>query len=128
MSSEDASLYAQLERIFHEPKRLAIVSSLAGSARGKTFVQLKEECDLTDGNLSRHLKALSDDGIVDQAKAFVGMKPQTTARLTSAGRTRFLQYLDTLEQVLNRAGDALSSAARELEDVAGKAWPIPETA
>jgi len=128
MSSEEAHLYAQLERIFHEPKRLAIVSSLAGSRQGKTFLQLREECDLTDGNLSRHLKTLTEDGIVAQAKAFVGVKPQTTARLTHAGRTRFLQYLGALEHVVRRAGEALSSADVESEPATNAILGAPELA
>jgi len=128
MSSEEAHLYAQLERIFHEPKRLAIVSSLAGSRQGKTFLQLKEECDLTDGNLSRHLKTLTEDGIIQQTKVFIGVKPQTTARLTDAGRARFLQYLDALEQVLSRAGEALSSVEKQPEPATSAGFGTPEPA
>ncbi len=99
--------FDQLERIFHEPKRLAIVSALCSAARGLTFTELREECELTDGNLSRHLKALADDRVVAISKRFVGVKPQTRVTLTATGRNRFLQYLDALEQVLQNASAAL---------------------
>lgn len=47
-----------LERIFHEPNRLAVMSHLAAAAQGLTFPALRDACGLTDGNLNRHLKAL----------------------------------------------------------------------
>ena len=39
---EKDSPYQLLERIFHEPNRLAIMSALGGSAEGLTFKDLKE--------------------------------------------------------------------------------------
>lgn len=99
----ELSPYDQLERVFHEPKRLAIISSLITSAKGKTFGELKEECDLTDGNLSRHLKTLSENGIIDIKKRFVGVRPQTTVALTSTGRNRFIKYIEALESVIKKA-------------------------
>ena len=50
--------YEALERIFHEPSRLAIMSELCAVHQGLAFNELKERCGLTDGNLSRHLAAL----------------------------------------------------------------------
>ena len=92
-----------LERLFHEPSRLAIVSELAGVTAGRSFGQLKETCELTDGNLSRHLKLLAEEGVVEIEKSFVEAKPLTTVYLTDEGRERFLEYLSTLEDVLKEA-------------------------
>lgn len=108
--------YSELERIFHEPKRLAIMSSLLGAPDGLTFTELKTNCELTDGNLNRHLKALEEAKAVRIRKEFVGNRPQTTVLLSKQGRASFLQYLQALEAVL-------TDAARKLEAPAGKAVP-----
>lgn len=101
--------YSALERVFHEPNRLAIMSALCGAANGLTFTELKDECDLTDGNLSRHLKALEEAKAIKIRKAFVGAKPQTTVTLSENGRESFLQYLQALEEVLQKAAVAMAT-------------------
>ncbi len=109
----DNNPYAALSRLFHEPSRLAIISALCAAAEGMTFNELKEECELTDGNLSRHLKTLEDAGIVRLRKRFVKAKPQTTVYLAESGRERFLEYLQTLEEVLRKAAEAMEPARGE---------------
>lgn len=109
MSSKSDNPFTSLKRIFHEPNRLAILSALCSAANGLTFRDLKEQCDLTDGNLSRHLKALEEAGVIDIEKKFVGVKPQTTVLLTDKGRKSFIEYLKALEDVLKKAADAVSS-------------------
>ncbi len=96
-----------IERIFHEPSRMAIMSALCAADDGLTFTELKDSCALTDGNLSRHLKALEEFGAVRTEKAFVALKPRTTVRLTQVGLARFREYLDALEDVLEKARQAL---------------------
>lgn len=101
--------YSGLKRIFHEPNRLAIISALCSAESGLSFKDLKDECSLTDGNLSRHLKALDEAGIIIIEKTFVGTKPRTTVLLTDKGRDSFVDYLKALEEVLVKAADAISS-------------------
>jgi len=113
MSDESHYPYEALERIFHEPNRLAIMSALCRSPHGLVFNDLKEECRLTDGNLSRHLKALEEAGAVTIKKSFVGVKPQTTAHLSPKGRQQFLDYLKALEEVLKQAARAAGPARRQ---------------
>ncbi len=100
--------YAELERVFHEPGRLAVMSALGGAPAGLVFTNLKEECRLTDGNLNRHLKVLQDAGAVRLEKEFVGLKPRTTVFLSDQGRESFLRYLEALEQVLRQAEKKLA--------------------
>lgn len=109
MSNKYDNPYSGLKRIFHEPNRLAIMSALCSSANGLTFRELKEDCDLTDGNLSRHLKALEEAEVIVVNKKFVGVKPQTSIQLTDKGRDSFIEYLQALEEVLKKAADAVSS-------------------
>lgn len=102
--------YAELKQIFHEPNRLAIMSALCNADDGLTFGELKEECNLTDGNLSRHLKALEQARAVRIKKSFTGSRPQTTIYLSDRGRDRFIEYLQALEEVLNKAAESLTTA------------------
>jgi DNA-binding transcriptional ArsR family regulator len=92
--------YAHLERIFHEPGRLAIMSALLGAPKGLSFTELKKTSDLTDGNLSRHLQALEKASAVTIKKRFVKNRPQTMVALSKRGRQDFLTYLQALEAVL----------------------------
>lgn len=98
-----------LERIFHEPSRLAILSELCASAHGVTFNDLKDSCDLTDGNLSRHLRALEEAGVVGIRKELARPRPRSRVFLTDSGRRQFQAYLETLQEVLLRAAEALAS-------------------
>ena len=96
-----------LEKIFHEPNRLAIMSALCAADNGLSFNELKDTCRLTDGNLNRHLKALENAGAVRIRKSFVASKPRTTVTLSKKGLDRFGEYLEALSGVLERARAAL---------------------
>ena len=103
--------YDALEKLFHEPNRLAIMSELCGTSDGIVFNDLKAACGLTDGNLSRHLTTLQKAGAIKIKKGFVDSKPRTTVFASAAGRKKFLDYLGALEQVLQHA----AKRARALE-------------
>jgi DNA-binding transcriptional ArsR family regulator len=99
--------YEGIERILHEKARLSIMTSLVTHPGGLLFSDLKDLCALTDGNLSRHLQALQEAGLVEVWKGFLGNRPQTLCRLTREGRKRFLEYIIVLESVV---ADALGAA------------------
>jgi DNA-binding transcriptional ArsR family regulator len=121
-----ADPYAALERIFHEPRRLAIMSALLGAPDGLSFRQLKESCDLTDGNLSRHLKALQEAGAVAIDKSFVKNRPRTTVFLSDQGRESFAQYLSALEEVLVEAAGKLAPEQEQQRAPAGAVTRLAE--
>jgi DNA-binding MarR family transcriptional regulator len=95
--------YSGLERIFHERGRLAVCISLIASEGGMRFAELQEACALTDGNLSRHLHALTEVSVVTLARERHGTRMATVVRITPQGRERFLAYLDELEAVVRDA-------------------------
>ena len=97
--------YEGLDRVMHEKARLGVLSSLIGHPKGLSFGDLKQLCGLTDGNLSRHLQVLQEAGLVEITKSFEGNRPQTTCKLSKAGRRRFLDYLALLEQVVRDAAE-----------------------
>ena len=109
MTKIGKNIYSGLERIFHEPSRLAIISALCASDGTLSFNQLKDECNLTFGNISSHLKTLGDAGIIQIQKSFVNNKPHTKVSITDEGRERFIDYLKTLENVLKKAAKAVKS-------------------
>lgn len=114
-SREAPFAYAGLERIFHERGRLAVCTCLVAHPDGLSFTELQDACGLTDGNLSRHLSALAEMGIVAIAKEARAGRPTTNCRITKSGRTRFLSYIDQLEAVVrdvHAGAEAAPDAAR----------------
>jgi DNA-binding transcriptional ArsR family regulator len=105
--TKKANVFQALEKIFHEPSRLAIMSALCLATDGLTFSELKAECELTDGNLNRHLKVLKESKAVRVKKAFVDDKPRTTVFITNQGLDRFNDYLEALADVMKQARKAL---------------------
>jgi DNA-binding transcriptional ArsR family regulator len=91
-----------IDEVIHQRVRLAIVSTLAG-VEGLEFGDLKAALDLTDGNLATHARVLEKAGFLAIDKRFKGRKPQTTYRLTDAGRAAFRRYVAQLEQILKHA-------------------------
>lgn len=112
--------YEGLDRVIHEKARLGILTSLAARPDGVLFTDLKELCQLTDGNLSRHLAVLQEAALVEIWKGFRGKRPQTLCRLTETGRKRFLDYVAVLGAVVQDANDAAkASRARRRADPDG---------
>ena len=124
MSTKQDNLYLGLKKIFHEPSRLAIMSALCRSIEPLSFNQLKEECELTDGNLSSHLKMLEDAGIVGINKSSADSKPRTEISLTESGRERFIDYLKALEGVLRSAAEAIAADNKDLSPLFSWLKPI----
>ena len=98
--SEGRFAYEGLDRVIHERARLSVLTSLITNPKGLTFVDLKQLCSLTDGNLSRHLQVLEKANMVEIVKGLDRNRPQTVCRITASGRKRYLEYLETLEQVV----------------------------
>jgi DNA-binding transcriptional ArsR family regulator len=113
-------LYDALEKIFHEPNRLSIMSALCAADAGLTFGELKDECSLTDGNLNRHLKVLGEAKVIQTKKEFMENKPRTTVSISELGLKRFTEYLEALNEVLVKARKAIPQAKKEMALPIGK--------
>jgi DNA-binding transcriptional ArsR family regulator len=87
-----------LDRLIHEPARLAILTVLS-AVKDADFVFLARTTGLTKGNLSSHLTKLEDAGLVAIEKKFVGKKPNTNVALTAVGRSRIASHWDQLERL-----------------------------
>ncbi len=106
--------YDGLDRVIHEKARLSVLTSLVAHSKGLVFGDLKQMCELTDGNLSRHLQVLEEAGLVEIEKGYDHNRPQTICRITSEGRRRYLEYLKVLEQVVRDAASAAEADATSL--------------
>ncbi len=120
--SQAGNPYEGLDRIFHEPNRLLIMSTLCAAEKAPSFNELKTGCKLTDGNLNRHLKVLQEAGAVEIRKSFVDDKPRTTVALSKKGLEQFNEYLGALGEVLEAARKALPR-----EKKGGATVPLAET-
>jgi DNA-binding MarR family transcriptional regulator len=94
--------FLQLDRIIHERGRLAIMSMLAASQE-LSFTELRDTLEMTDGNLTTHMRTLQEAGYVSIAKSYRNRRPLTTVSLTAAGRQAFANYVTLLEQIVKQA-------------------------
>jgi len=106
-----------LDRVFHERGRLAICSMLVAKPEGISFTSLQESCGLTDGNLNRHLHALAEEGIVETKRRTGTGRPQTMVRITTRGRTRFIEYIDALEAIVRDVQRSTSSSKSSVRTI-----------
>ena len=93
---------AGLDRMVHEPARLAIMTALAACASAD-FLFLQRLTGLTKGNLSSHLSKLEEAGLVKIDKQFVGKTPNTTVHITSKGQGSIDRYWEQLERIRSGA-------------------------
>mgnify|MGYP001604190170 CR=1 FL=1 len=97
----EASKVSRLNPVIHERARLGIMSLLAARP-ALHFGELKAFLELTDGNLSVHLKNLEESGYVAIEKKFVERRPRTTVKITRKGRLAFEHYVEVLEEIVRR--------------------------
>jgi DNA-binding MarR family transcriptional regulator len=93
--------FLQLDRVIHEKGRLAIMSMLAATPE-LSFTELRDALEMTDGNLTTHIKALQQEGYVAVSKSFQNNRPLTTCSLTAAGRKAFAEYINLLEKIVRQ--------------------------
>lgn len=91
--------FNQLNKAFDSRVRLGLMSILVVND-WVPYKEIKETLDLTDGNLASHVAALDKLKFIEVKKQFVGKKPQTSYRVTKAGRKAFENHLDGLEKIL----------------------------
>ena len=66
------------------------------------FNSLKENLDVTDGNLASHIKALEKEAFIGVEKSFVGRKPNTKYYMTKKGKSAFQSHLSALENLIKK--------------------------
>lgn len=88
-----------LDPLLHQPSR-SLIMSLLITHESLSFKQMKERLELTDGNLSTHLRKLEEAECITLKKIFENRKPKSIYQITDHGRQRFEAYLETLKQLI----------------------------
>jgi DNA-binding MarR family transcriptional regulator len=94
--------FLQLDRVIHERGRMAIMSLLAASP-DLSFTELRDTLEMTDGNLTTHIRTLQEAGYVAVAKSYRNRRPLTTCALTPDGRRAFANYINLLERIVRQS-------------------------
>jgi DNA-binding MarR family transcriptional regulator len=104
--SKDSDLHhiSKIDKLIHEPARLAILSQLYVVEKAD-FLFLLPQTGLTTGNLSRHISKLEEARYVHVEKEFVGKKPHTVIQLTEKGRELFSNYVENMKQIMTELSD-----------------------
>lgn len=95
----NAEACLQLDKVIHERGRMGIMSLLAANTE-LSFTEIKKTLAMTDGNLSVHIRTLSQSGYVSVAKSFLKNRPLTTCRLTAKGKRAFKNYINQLQSIV----------------------------
>jgi DNA-binding MarR family transcriptional regulator len=93
-----------LDRLVHEPARLAILTALS-ACRGCDFVYMQSLTAISKGNLSNHLQRLEEGGLVRTEKRFRGRVPNTLITLTPEGRIAIDQHWRRLHKLRSAANE-----------------------
>ena len=91
-------IHNNINRIVHEPVRLAILKILS-SAKEVDFKFLLTTLGLTKGNLATHINKLESANFVKVKKEFVGKIPHTSYRITKIGQREFDKYWQNLKEL-----------------------------
>jgi DNA-binding MarR family transcriptional regulator len=94
-----------LNDLVHQRVRLGILT-ITHEARQVEFGYLRENLELTAGNLSQHLTVLEKAGLVTVQKGYAGRRGRTWITLTKAGRTALRQEIDQLRQLIHQVDHA----------------------
>ena len=91
--------FLQLDRVIHEKGRLGLMAALAATPE-LSFTELRDLLQMTDGNLTTHIRTLQEAGYVAVTKAYRDNRPLTTCTLTPSGRDAFAGHIARLEQIV----------------------------
>jgi DNA-binding MarR family transcriptional regulator len=90
-----------LNKAFESRVRLGIMSILM-VVDSVNFATLKEQLQITDGNIASHITALEKLEYINIKKQFIGKKPNTTYAITSKGKKAFSLHIQALEKLIKQ--------------------------
>ena len=93
---------ADLNRVVHEPARLAILTVLA-SCESADFTFLESATGLTKGNLSVQLTRLEEASLICTQKTIRKNRTITTAHIVAEGRYQLGRYWRQMEEIRDAA-------------------------
>ncbi len=97
----------RFDTVIHAPNRLQICAFLAPLEKAE-FQVLRDELDVSDSVLSKHIKQLQVAGYVKQRKSKVNGRQRTWAYLTRKGRKAFEDHVEELKRLVASVESAKS--------------------
>lgn len=88
-----------LDDVVHQRVRLGVLALL--SRHDRSFTELRDNLDQSDGGLGRHLKVLAEAGHVTLTKTFQDNRPRTDVALTDTGRAALGHEAGALAELIN---------------------------
>jgi DNA-binding MarR family transcriptional regulator len=104
-----------LDDTVHHRVRLGILT-IAHEARRVDFSYLRDNLELTAGNLSQHLGVLESAGLIAIEKGYAGKRPRTWVSLTKAGEAALAEEIAQLKLLITQIERASSAAASPASD------------
>jgi DNA-binding transcriptional ArsR family regulator len=100
----------EIDRIVHEPARLAILTVLS-TCEEADFLFLERATKLSRGNLSVQLTRLEDAGVIEIEKRIEHKRTLTTAKLTDRGQRTLNAYWESMNALRTAAEGRLTANA-----------------
>lgn len=91
--------FSGFNELIHAPNRLQICAMLVSVAEME-FKAIKMQLEVSDSVLSKHIKALQDEGYVKQKKHSKNGRPNTWVSITNDGREVFTAHVNALKQIV----------------------------
>lgn len=113
MNRPDSDDFAmpEIDRVVHEPARLAILTVLT-SCYEADFLFLERATKLSRGNLSVQLTRLESAGAIEITKKIEHKRTLTTASLTDRGRRALNSYWESMKAMRAAAGELATSGKK----------------
>ena len=92
----------ELNKAFESRVRLGIMSILMVN-ESVDFGSIKEQLQVTDGNIASHISALEKLDYIKVEKKFIGKKPNTSYAATIKGKKAFHDHLNALEAIIKKS-------------------------
>jgi DNA-binding transcriptional ArsR family regulator len=112
--SDDGRPLPDVNRLVHEPARLAILTVLS-ACESADFLFLQSATGLTKGNLSVQISRLEEAGLVRVEKRIRKKKTLTTISLAPNGRTQVEAYWQTMDEIRKQGVHHSLSRSRVLK-------------
>jgi DNA-binding MarR family transcriptional regulator len=92
------TLFPKVDKLIHEPSRLAILTVLA-SCHSADLMLLLQSTGLKKPTLMLQLERLSEAGLIRLKKVMENDKPRTLAVLSKKGERTLMQYWNLLDKI-----------------------------
>lgn len=89
---------ANLDKLIHEPARLAILTALS-ACESADFIFLRRLTGLSNGNLSIQISKLEEAGLVDIQKQIMNKRSNTNICITEAGTKTIQHYWEQINAI-----------------------------